>query len=272
MTAAQVPTCHELRGAVALREEHMRRNALWFNVQMSLLYMEDNIVTAVPEQLPAGSRPEISEENRRKFDQWWATQLVHNLRQAGRSSFRRIPISIRFDPELELPKLQRWFVENQHLAASRFSSTTQEQHKNELRSENVATPNMQSHLSINGYSNHSPTNGGGFLLAENYLNSERLMDHSLKNNTGTLIRLTSFLTLDLDIDDEEMTEGQPSSPTGPLSLTTRKRFQGRLRTASRSRKMRLTAIIPKRSYQQQQNILSDMQEEDDADNDPKNHF
>lgn len=111
--------------------------------------------------------PEISEDIRRKFDQWWASQLtpqanpiahkilpfinpqsaeldfaaptIHNLQQSRESMIenhhpshpgmmvhpalqtvhsqypnQKTRMRTSFDPEMELPKLQRWFQENPH--------------------------------------------------------------------------------------------------------------------------------------------------------------
>lgn len=238
----------------------------------------------------SGPLPEISEENRRKFDQWWTTQFSPQS-PVGRSQFvpsypnqypvpsqpsapiertitdshpamqtvhnqfptQKTRMRTSFDPELELPKLQRWFTENQHPSRQQIQQYVKElnslesrrgrkpldinnvvywfknaraaQKRAEIR--NVTTSNLQCHLSVNGYSNHSPTNGGGFLLTDNYLNSDRLVDHRLKNNLsrrGPQNSHTSdeFSNTGSDIEDEEMPEGQPPSPTAPLSLTTRK--------------------------------------------------
>ncbi|KAJ8984526.1 hypothetical protein NQ317_010997 [Molorchus minor] len=238
----------------------------------------------------SGPTPEISEESRRKFEQWWTTQFspqspvgrsqfvpsytnqysvptqaptplertitdAHPAMQTVHSQFptQKTRMRTSFDPELELPKLQRWFMENQHPSRQQIQQYVKElnslesrrgrkpldinnvvywfknaraaQKRAEIR--NVTTPNMQSHLSINGYNNHSPTNGGGFLLTDNYLHNDRLMDHRLKNNMsrrGLQNSHTSdeFSNVGSDMDEDEMTEGQPLSPTGPLSLTTRK--------------------------------------------------
>lgn len=227
--------------------------------------------------------PEISEENRRKFDQWWAAQFspqspanrppfipsypvppqaalpmerqiseshpalktVHNQYPTQKTRMRS-----SFDPEMELPKLQRWFNENPHPTRQQIQIYVQElndlesrrdrkhldinnvvywfknaraaQKRAELRS--VSTPNLQ--LPVNGYNHHSPTNGGQFLLSDPYLSSERLMEHRLKNNLSRRGPQNStsdeFSNAGSDIDDDDMTNGPPSSPTGPLSLTTRK--------------------------------------------------
>lgn len=238
---------------------------------------------------PTAPLPEISEENRRKFDQWWASQFSPQS-PAGRSQFvpsypsqysvppqttaplertidshpamqnvhsqfptQKTRMRTSFDPELELPKLQRWFTENQHPSRQQIQQYVKElnslesrrgrkpldinnvvywfknaraaQKRAEIR--NVTAPSLQCHLSVNGYSNHSPTNAGGYMLTEPYLNSDRGIDVRLKNSLsrrGPQNSHTSdeFSNAGSDMEDDDMNEGQPPSPTGPLSLTTRK--------------------------------------------------
>ncbi|CAG9816726.1 unnamed protein product, partial [Phaedon cochleariae] len=238
----------------------------------------------------SGPLPEISEESRRKFDQWWSTQFSpqspatrsqfvptypnhypvpsqpptpmernladpHPAIQTVHNQFptQKTRMRTSFDPELELPKLQRWFTENQHPSRQQIQQYVKElnnlesrrgrkpldinnvvywfknaraaQKRAEIR--NVTTPNLQCHITVNGYNSHSPPNGTSFMLSDNYLNSERLNDHRLKNNMsrrGPQNSQTSdeFSNAGSDLEDEDMTEVQPPSPTGPLSLTTRK--------------------------------------------------
>ncbi|CAH1103110.1 unnamed protein product [Psylliodes chrysocephalus] len=235
-----------------------------------------------------GPLPEISEENRRKFDQWWTSQIspqspvgrsqfvpsypnqysvptqaptpldrtitdTHPAMQTVHNQFptQKTRMRTSFDPELELPKLQRWFTENQHPSRQQIQQYVKElnslesrrgrkpldinnvvywfknaraaQKRAEIR--NVSTPNLH-HLGVNGYNNHSPTNGG-FLLTENYMSSDRLAEHRLKNYKLTKLQNShtsdEFSNAGSDMEDDELNEGvPPSSPTGPLSLTTRK--------------------------------------------------
>lgn len=151
-----------------------------------------------------------------------------------------------FDPELELPKLQRWFTENQHPSRQQIQQYVKELNSLESRRgrkpldvNNVVywfknaraaqkraeirnvTPGLPCHLPINGYNNHSPTNGS-FLMGDNYINSER--DHRFKNNITPRQSLLTSHTSDefsnngSDIYEDD-TNDQPPSPSVPLSLT-----------------------------------------------------
>lgn len=231
--------------------------------------------------------PEISEELRRKFEQWWATQYGsqpsisrpnislpypqytsppqppkieralsepgHPALQTVHSQFptQKTRMRTSFDPELELPKLQRWFADNQHPTRQQIQKYVKELNSLESRRgrkpldvNNVVywfknaraaqkraeirnvTPGLQCHIAVNGYSNHSPTNGTGYLMSDNYLNSERMMDNRLKNSLNACRRgqhlSDEFSNAGSDMEDDEIMETQPPSPTGPLSLTTRK--------------------------------------------------
>lgn len=174
-----------------------------------------------------------------------AMQTVHNQFPTQKTRMRT-----SFDPELELPKLQRWFTENQHPSRQQIQQYVKELNSLESRRgrkpldvNNVVywfknaraaqkraeirnTPNLPCHLAVNGYNNHSPTNGSGFLLSNGYLNSERLVDHRMKpfekkepHNSHTS---DEFSNAGSDLDDEDMGDGPPQSPSLPLSLTTRK--------------------------------------------------
>ncbi|KAF7263024.1 hypothetical protein GWI33_003715, partial [Rhynchophorus ferrugineus] len=238
-------------------------------------------------QQPAGY-PEISEETRRKFDMWWSAQVNSQI-PASRSQFipsytnqyamstqptppleRSMPESnhpaiqtvhnqfptqktrmrTSFDPELELPKLQRWFTENQHPSRQQIQQYVKElnsldsrrgrkpldinnvvywfknaraaQKRAEIRNIN---PNL--HLPVNGFSNHSPTNGG-FLLGDGYLNSEsRLKNNLLRRGPQNCNTSDEFSNMGSDIEDEELTETHSPSPSAPLSLTTTRKSTSR---------------------------------------------
>lgn len=241
--------------------------------------------------------PEISEELRRKFEQWWATQYGPPS-PAGRSSIgpqypqytgppsqptkpletalsepgghpaiqtvhsqfptQKTRMRTSFDPELELPKLQRWFADNQHPTRQQIQQYVKELNSLESRRgrkpldvNNVVywfknaraaqkraeirnvTPGLPCHIAVNGYNNHSPTNGSSFLMSDNYLGADRLMDHRLKNNLsinrrGPQVSQLSdeYSNAGSDMEDEDMSEMQPPSPTGPLSLTTPRKHEG----------------------------------------------
>lgn len=233
--------------------------------------------------------PEISEENRRKFDQWWSSQFGPQS-PAGRSQFvpsyptqypvpppmtasldRTLPdphpaiqtmhnqfptqktrMRTSFDPELELPKLQGWFLENQHPSRQQIQQYVRElnslesrrgrkpldinnvvywfknaraaQKRAEIR--NVSTSNSSCHLPVNGYGNHSPSNPG-YLLAESYLNSDRMVDVRLKSGISRRGLPNSQISDEFsnggsEMEDDDMNDGPPASPVGPLSLTTRR--------------------------------------------------
>ncbi|KAK9758934.1 Ubiquitin-like oligomerization domain of SATB [Popillia japonica] len=234
---------------------------------------------------PTGPMPEMSEEVRRKFDQWWTSQfspqspsrpqygppcagsypittqppkpIERTLSEVGHPAMQTVHnqfptqktrMRTSFDPELELPKLQRWFADNQHPSRQQIQQYVKElnslesrrgrkpldinnvvywfknaraaQKRAEIR--NVG-PGLPCHLTMNGYSNHSPTNGSGFLMADGYINSERLKNSlpSLMRRGPNLSQLSDeFSNAGSDLEDDDMTDIQPSSPIGPLSLTT----------------------------------------------------
>lgn len=172
-----------------------------------------------------------------------------------------------FDPELELPKLQRWFADNQHPTRQQIQQYVKELNSLESRLgrkpldiNNVVywfknaraaqkraeirnvTPGLPCHIAVNGYNNHSPTNGSGFFGSE-YMGADRLIDHRMKNNLSMCRRgptnlSDEFSNAGSDMDDDDMVDAQPSSPIGPLSLTTQRKSHSRegspLRTASPS--------------------------------------
>nr|XP_022915453.1 uncharacterized protein LOC111425571 [Onthophagus taurus] len=228
----------------------------------------------------SGPVPEVSEESRRKFDQWWATQFSpqsptrsqyapsnyqltvpskstltdvgHPAIQSVHSQFptQKTRMRTSFDPELELPKLQRWFADNQHPSRQQIQQYVKELNSLESRKgrkpldvnnvvywfKNARAAQKRAeirniapcHLTMNGYSNHSPTNGSGFLIGDGYLNSDRLQDQRIKNSIQNLSRRNlshlsdEYSNAGSDMDDEDINE-QPSSPIGPLSLTTNDR-------------------------------------------------
>lgn len=198
---------------------------------------------AVPPQASASLERSIPEAGHP------AMHTVHNQFPTQKTRMRT-----SFDPELELPKLQRWFTENQHPSRQQIQQYVKELNSLESRRgrkpldvNNVVywfknaraaqkraeirnvTPNLQCHLAVNGYNTHSPTNGTGFLLSDGYLNSERLSEHRLKNNLSRSRAPQNSHTSDefsnagSDLEDADMDDGQPSSPSRPLSLTTTNR-------------------------------------------------
>lgn len=241
--------------------------------------------------------PEPSEECRRKFDQWWASQLnsqhiqnthtaLYGIAQAGKT-FERPPslsnlhqehvhpamqtvqnqyptqktrMRTSFDPELELPKLQRWFADNQHPSRQQIQQYVKElnclesrrgrkpldvnnvvywfknaraaQKRAEIRN---ISPGLPCHLSVNGYNSnsHSPPNGSGLLLgADSYHQLKSPAPESYGRNPHMSVMSEDLSMADSDLDDDDPSEtqnrtddDQPSSPSAPLSLTTTRKHE-----------------------------------------------
>ncbi|PSN38992.1 hypothetical protein C0J52_25497 [Blattella germanica] len=120
---------------------------------------------------------------------------VHPALQTVQSQYptQKTRMRTSFDPELELPKLQRWFAENQHPSRQQIQQYVKElnglesrrgrkpldinnvvywfknaraaQKRAELRS---VGPGLPCHLSLNGYnsSSHSPPHPGSMMLGQ----------------------------------------------------------------------------------------------------------
>lgn len=235
--------------------------------------------------------PELSEECRRKFDQWWASQLnsqhIQNTRsalygivQAGNTFERKASLAsihpehvhpamqtvqnqyptqktrmrTSFDPELELPKLQRWFADNQHPSRQQIQQYVKElnclesrrgrkpldvnnvvywfknaraaQKRAEIRN---ISPGLPCHINVNGYNSnsHSPPNGSGLLLSsDGYHPLKSSPAHDSYRNPQMSVVSEDLSMADSDLDEDDPNERQrtddeqPSSPSGPLSLTT----------------------------------------------------
>ncbi|KAK5639698.1 hypothetical protein RI129_012190 [Pyrocoelia pectoralis] len=233
---------------------------------------------------------ELSEECRRKFDQWWSAQFCplspssrvppvtsypslypvplhpskpldrpvpdpsHPAMQNVHNQFptQKTRMRTSFDPELELPKLQRWFSDNQHPSRQQIQQYVKElnglesrrgrkpldvnnvvywfknaraaQKRAEIRN---VTPALTCHMSVNGYNDHSPNNGSNMLMNDCYMSS----DSHLKNNIPTPYRRGFHATrmsdelsnATSDLEEEDIIDSRPHSPIGPLSLTTTKR-------------------------------------------------
>ncbi|XP_045481853.1 homeobox protein dve-1 isoform X2 [Harmonia axyridis] len=253
--------------------------------------------------ISGGPIPEVSDDIKRKFDHWWrmqfsspspaprtpynntfsspyctppttvktertmpetshpALQTVHNSYPTPKARMRT-----SFDPELELPKLQRWFTENQHPSRQQIQQYVKELNNLESRRgrkpldvNNVVywfknaraaqkraevrniNPGMPCHIPLNGYNNHSPSNGG-YLISESYLNPDRMVEHRLKNNLTPRRSVLASHTSDeysnngSDLEEDTVEAQQPPSPTAPLSLTKK--------SASREQSPQSTASPP----------------------------
>lgn len=242
--------------------------------------------------IPPGphSYHEPNEEIKRKFEQWWNAQVtprpnqysprqppspvgklerppsipdhMHPALQTVQSQYptQKTRMRTSFDPELELPKLQRWFADNQHPSRQQIQQYVRElnnlesrrgrkpldvnnvvywfknaraaQKRAELR--NIG-PGLPCHLTLNGYnsSSHSPPNGSMMMHHENYMSSDR---HSLKSPLSispgrghhmSMISEDNISNGGSDVDDDDMMDvtredERPESPDAPLSLITKK--------------------------------------------------
>lgn len=245
--------------------------------------------------MPPGphSYHEPNDDTKRKFDQWWNAQVtprppqysprqqpspitkmerppsipdhVHPALQTVQSQYptQKTRMRTSFDPELELPKLQKWFADNQHPSRQQiqhyvrelnnlesrrgrkpldvnnvvywFKNARAAQKRAELR--NIGPGGLSCHLSLNGYnsSSHSPTNGTMMLPHET---SDRLSEHysyksplSISPGRGHPMSIISEDNLSnggSDVEDDDMVANQlevqrPETPDAPLSLITTKK-------------------------------------------------
>ncbi|XP_045770841.1 homeobox protein dve-1 isoform X2 [Maniola jurtina] len=235
---------------------------------------------------------EPTEETRRKFESWWSAQVsprppppfsprrypspspknrsptlnplpdhLHPALQTVQSQYptQKTRMRTSFDPELELPKLQRWFSENQHPSRQQIQQYVRE--LNNLESRRGRKPldvnnvvywfknaraaqkraelrnigGLGAHLGVNGFNSrsHSPTNGSLLAGNDNYNSHDH---HSMKSPmqlSGSPGRYPmsvmsednlSNAGSDLEDDGGDINpDDRPESPDAPLSLiTTRK--------------------------------------------------
>lgn len=225
--------------------------------------------------------PEINDEVRRKFDQWWATQLtpqanpiahkilpfintqtteldfaapnIHNLQQSRESLIenhhathpgmmvhpalqtvhsqypnQKTRMRTSFDPEMELPKLQRWFQENPH--PSRQQIQTYVVQLNSLESRRGRKP-----LDVNNVvywfknaraaQKRAETRGGVHGMSNGYNTPSSLM----MPHHGDYMKSSPSAPSD-DIDNisqhsEDDDDDRPLSPQLPLQLTVHERHR-----------------------------------------------
>lgn len=238
--------------------------------------------------------PEPSEECRRKFDQWWAAQLnsqhiqnthstFYGIAQAGKNFERPPPMAglhqehvhpamqtvqnqypqktrmrTSFDPELELPKLQRWFADNQHPSRQQIQQYVKELNclesrrgrkpldvnnvvywfKNARAAQKRAdirniSPGLPCHLSVNGYNSNSqsPPNGSGIMMtSDGYHHMKSPQQDAYSRNAHMSGMSEDMSMVDSDLDEEDpldtqhrMDEERPITPNVPLSLTTNRK-------------------------------------------------
>lgn len=233
---------------------------------------------------------ELSEETRRKFESWWSAQVsprpppfsprrypspspknrsptlnplpehLHPALQTVQSQYptQKTRMRTSFDPELELPKLQRWFSENQHPSRQQIQQYVRE--LNNLESRRGRKPldvnnvvywfknaraaqkraelrnigGLGGHLGMNGFNSrsHSPSNGSLMAGNDNYSSHDHNSIKSPMQLTGSPRYPMSVMSednlsnagSDLDDDGVDMNtdEMRPESPDAPLSLITKR--------------------------------------------------
>ncbi|CAB3239771.1 unnamed protein product [Arctia plantaginis] len=234
---------------------------------------------------------EPSEEMRRKFESWWSAQVsprpppfsprrypspspknrsptlntmpdhLHPALQTVQSQYptQKTRMRTSFDPELELPKLQRWFSENQHPSRQQIQQYVRE--LNNLESRRGRKPldvnnvvywfknaraaqkraelrnigGLSCHLSVNGFNSrsHSPTNGSLMPGGDHYGSQDHNSMKSPMQLSGSPGRYPMSVMSednlsnggsDLDDDTGDLNpDDRPESPDAPLSLITTKK-------------------------------------------------
>ncbi|KAK9505163.1 hypothetical protein O3M35_009277 [Rhynocoris fuscipes] len=198
---------------------------------------------------PQGLSEMPSEEIRRKFDQWWSIQQarlvrppiswysspppqiherkslekpvenhVHPALQTVQSQYPTPKTRMRtsFDPELELPKLQRWFMENQHPSRQQIQQYVRELNSLESRRgrkpldvNNVVywfknaraaqkraevrsiTPGMHCQLLMNGYNSNSQSPSDNALLVKSPASTNQDEEEDLEAHSPVPLSLTT---------------------------------------------------------------------------------
>ncbi|XP_011564293.3 uncharacterized protein LOC105394151 [Plutella xylostella] len=234
------------------------------------------------ERAPGPGGHEPGEDMRRRFEAWWSAQVsprapfsprrypspgpkarsppehLHPALQTVQAQYptQKTRMRTSFDPELELPKLQRWFSENQHPSRQQIQQYVRE--LNNLESRRGRKPldvnnvvywfknaraaqkraelrnigGLSCHLGVNGFTSrsHSPTNGS--MLAGN--DSYTSQDHnSMKSPISPGRYPMSVMSEDnlsnggSDLEDDGVEVSQDldrsDSPEAPLSLCTTKK-------------------------------------------------
>ncbi|VVC95520.1 unnamed protein product [Leptidea sinapis] len=233
---------------------------------------------------------EPTEETRRKFESWWSAQVsprpppfsprrypspgpknrsptlntipdhLHPALQTVQNQYptQKTRMRTSFDPELELPKLQRWFSENQHPSRQQIQQYVRE--LNNLESRRGRKPldvnnvvywfknaraaqkraelrnigGLGGHVGMNGFNSrsHSPSNGSLLTGNDNYSSHDHGMLKSPMQLSGSPGRYPmsvmsednlSNAGSDLDDDGDLNNDDRPESPDAPLSLITTKK-------------------------------------------------
>ncbi|KAJ4450392.1 hypothetical protein ANN_01816 [Periplaneta americana] len=165
---------------------------------------------------PGGSTHHSSTPNKLLDRSPSLPESVHPALQTVQSQYptQKTRMRTSFDPELELPKLQRWFSENQHPSRQQIQQYVKElnglesrrgrkpldinnvvywfknaraaQKRAELRG---VGPGLPCHISLNGYnsSSHSPPHAGGMMLGqEGLVGDSRLLPPGIKSPSTPL--------------------------------------------------------------------------------------
>ncbi|XP_063394969.1 homeobox protein dve-1 [Cydia fagiglandana] len=233
---------------------------------------------------------EPSEEMRRKFESWWSAQVsprpppfsprrypspgpknrsptlampdhLHPALQTVQSQYptQKTRMRTSFDPELELPKLQRWFSENQHPTRQQIQQYVRELNNLESRRgrkpldvnnvvywfKNARAAQKRAELRniggigchLNGFSSrsHSPSNGSLMAGGDGYPHDHNSMKSPLQLSGSPGRYPMSVMSEDnlsnagSDLDDEGgdvNPDDRPESPEAPLSLITTKKNNG----------------------------------------------
>ncbi|KDR21872.1 DNA-binding protein SATB2, partial [Zootermopsis nevadensis] len=208
-----------------------------------------------PHSAPGNHVPEPSEECRRKFEQWWTLQLTQQQHQHHGTQHHSTPrpqsgpqyspggsshhistpnklldrppslpesyptqktrMRTSFDPELELPKLQRWFAENQHPSRQQIQQYVKE--LNGLESRRGRKP-----LDINNvvywFKNARAAQKRAELRSVGPVTSDQ-EDEDDNLRLDPRIDITEHRGDPRD-DLRAAEDREPDSPTAPLSLTT----------------------------------------------------
>lgn len=230
-----------------ITEETRRKFDLWFSTQSNSLPIgRSQFMPSYPTQysVPTQSTPSL---DRSMSESHPVMQTVHNQFPTQKTRMRT-----SFDPELELPKLQRWFTENQHPSRQQIQQYVKELNNLESRRgrkpldinnvvywfknaraaqkrAEVRNINPNLHMTVNGFTSPSPTNGG-FLIGDGFLNSERLSDPRHKSSIsrrGPQNSHTSdeYSNVGSDMEDDDLEQSR--SPSVPLSLTTNRKSESR---------------------------------------------
>lgn len=184
---------------------------------------------------------------------------VHPAMQTVQSQYptQKTRMRTSFDPELELPKLQRWFNENQHPSRQQIQQYVKELNSLESRRgrkpldvNNVVywfknaraaqkraevrnmSPGIPCHLSVNGYNSgsHSPPNGAGMILNTDRYNPLKSSTPGPYDRNPHMNMIPEEISMHSSIGEDESNADmgrneieQPMSPIGPLSLTKKRK-------------------------------------------------